>query len=289
MKKKIIRALPWLVAFAAALLLAAIVSAIVCYYGLSTKTYAVAMEGIEHETKIVLINDLHAREFGQRNCRLVEAIAAQRPDAIFMVGDMVNYPTNDEEIQIVDRLVEDLLDVAPVYYSLGNTELQTWLDGGLDFVSHMRSLGAASMLDDYMEAEIGGNRIRIGFSMGHYNYTKEQWENPPDYAMEAAVGADGTPAIVLLHMPESFIKDIHDWWTGDLYLCGHTHGGLWQIPGIGGVYAPTQRWFPKYDRGQFSFDDGKFDMIINAGLAGHGRVPRLFNMPEISVITLTGK
>lgn len=289
MKKKILRALPFWGCLAAALVLAASISAYVCYHNLSIKQYTVSVEGIEHETKIVLINDLHAREFGPRNEKLVQAVTNQQPDAIFMVGDMVNYPTNASEVQIIDHLVEDLLSAAPVYYSLGNTELQTMLDGGMDFLRHMRALGATALLDDYIETEIGGNRVNIGFSMGHYSYTKAQWNNPPDYAMETAVGADGTPAIVLMHMPESFFLDIHDRWTGDLYLCGHTHGGLWWVPGIGGVFAPTQRWWPKYDRGQFSFDDGKFDMIINAGLAGHGNIPRIFNMPEISVITLTGK
>ena len=75
----------------------------------------------------------------------------------------------------------------------------------------------------------------------------------------------------------------------DLYLCGHTHGGLWRIPGVCGVYAPTQGFFPKYDRGLFSFDDGKFQMIINPGFGGHGWIPRIFNLPEVSVIRLTGK
>ena len=89
-------------------------------------------------------------------------------------------------------------------------------------------------------------------------------------------------------MPESFFLDIHDKWTGDLYLCGHTHGGLWRIPGIGGIYAPTQRFFPKYDRGYFTFDNGKYQMIINPGFGGHGWIPRIFNLPEVSVIALAG-
>ena len=167
-------------------------------------------------------------------------------------------------------------------------ELQNMMDGGTDILRLVREVGAVALLDDYVETEIGGNRVNVGFTMGHYNYTQAQWADPPDYAMEYAVGADGTPAIVLRHMPESLFLDIHDKWTGDLYLCGHTHGGLWRVPGIGGVYAPTQRFWPKYDRGYFTFDDGKYQMIINPGFGGHDWIPRIFNLPEISVIHLTG-
>ena len=264
-------------------------SALICSCGLSAKHYTVAVDGIEHDAKIVMISDLHGKEFGKRNARLIGAIAAQQPDAIFVLGDMINRNGEPAEILLVVDLVSHLTEVAPVYYSLGNTELETMQAGGTDILRLVREAGATAMLDAYVETEIGGNRVNVGFTMGHYNYTRAQWKNPPDYAMEAAVGEDGTPAIVLLHMPESFISDIHDWWTGDLYLCGHTHGGVIRVPGIGGLFAPTQRWWPKYDRGYFTFDDGKFQMIINAGLAGRDWIPRVFNMPEISVIHLHAK
>lgn len=285
MKKRIISVFLLLTVLAA---LTVGISALVCTNCLSIKNYVVGIEGITHESKIVLISDLHARQFGENNKRLIQTIAKQQPDAIFMVGDMINKDGNAEEVEIVVELISQLTEIAPVYYSAGNTELQYMKNGGTDVLCAVRQAGATALLDDYLEAEIGGNRVNIGFTMGHFDYTSAQWSDPPDYAMEAEVGADGTPAIVLMHMPESFISDIHDWWTGDLYLCGHTHGGVIRVPGIGGVFAPTQGWWPKYDRGSFSFDDGRFQMIITSGLAGHGWIPRIFNMPEISVIKLVG-
>lgn len=283
MKKTIKRILLLLLALA----LAAGISAVVCSLTFRTKSYTVAIEGIERETKVVLISDLHDRQFGRENQRLIDAIAAEHPDAIFVVGDMVNLGADDAEVRRMVQLLERLQDIAQVYYSLGNTELQNMMDSGTDVLRALRGTDVIAMLDDYVPTEIGGNRVNVGFTMGHYGYTPAQWASPPDYAMEHAVGADGTPAIVLMHMPESFLSDGHDDWTGDLYLCGHTHGGLWRIPGIGGVYAPTQGWFPKYDRGCYALDGGKFQMIINPGLAGHGGLPRIFNMPEISVIRIT--
>lgn len=284
MKKRILGAV---CALFSLFVIAVSISAYVCTYTFHEVDYTVAIDGLEQNTKIVMISDLHSRQFGADNQALVEAVAAQEPDAIFLVGDMVNAGASDAEVLLAVSLTARLQEIAQVYFSLGNTELQNMLDGGLDILRLVRSTGAVALNDDYIETEIGGNRVNVGFTMGHYGYTRAQWASPPDYAMETSVGADGTPAIVLMHMPESFISDIHDDWTGDLYLCGHTHGGLWRVPGFGGVYAPTQRWFPKYDRGYFTFDNGQFQMIINPGLSGHGRLPRVFNMPEISVIHLT--
>lgn len=265
------------------------ISIIICQCTFCVWDYTIAIKGIQTDTKVVLISDLHSCQYGEGNQRLLQAIRDEKPAAIFCVGDMVNAGADDSENQQLLSFVADLQEIAQVYYSLGNTELQNMMDGDTDVLRLVRTVGAIALLDDYVETEIGGNRVNVGFTMGHYNYTHAQWENPPDYAMEYAVGADGTPAIVLRHMPESFFLDIHDKWTGDLYLCGHTHGGIWRIPGIGGVYAPTQRFFPQYDRGYFTFDDGKYQMIINPGFGGHGWIPRIFNLPEVSVITLTGK
>ena len=278
-----------LLLLALTVLAAAGISAIICSNTFCVRNYDVSIEGITKDTTVVLLSDLHSCQYGKDNQRLLEAIRDIHPAAIFCAGDMVNADADDAELRQLTAFVVRLQEIAQVYYSLGNTEMKIMMDGGEDVLRLVRGVGAVAMLDDYVETEIGGNRVNVGFTMGHYSYTREQWANPPDYAMEYAVGADGTPAIVLRHMPESFLLDIHDKWTGDLYLCGHTHGGLWRIPGIGGVYAPTQRFFPKYDRGYYSLDDGKYQMIINPGFGGHGWIPRIFNMPEISVIRLTGK
>ena len=288
MKKIVRRIALLLIALLAPAVLAAEISAIVCKSTFCVRDYTVAIEGIQTETKVVLISDLHSCQYGEGNRRLLQAIRDEHPAAIFCAGDMVNAGADDEAYRQLVSFVAELQSIAQVYYSLGNTELQNMMDGGADVLRLVRTVGAAALLDDYVETEIGGNRVNVGFTMGHYGYTRAQWTNPPDYAMEYAVGADGTPAIVLMHMPESFFLDIHDKWTGDLYLSGHTHGGVIRVPGIGGVYAPTQRWWPEYDRGYFTFDDGRYQMIINPGFGGHGWIPRIFNLPEISVITLTG-
>ena len=46
-----------------------------------------------------------------------------------------------------------------------------------------------------------------------------------------------------------------------------------------------QGWLPKYDSGSFRLGDN-MQMIISAGMAGHGVILRVNNLPEIAVIDL---
>lgn len=282
MKNKILKIILLIIAAAA---LTVAISAAVCSVVLTVTEYDAPIKGIEKETKIVCIADLHSKEYGKNNERLVAKIAEQNPDAIFVVGDMINADASAEEVEDFLSLMSELGEVAQVYYSPGNQEMDYMIDTDPELLDQVSETGAIALLDEYVETELNGNTVRIGGSIGHYyRWTKEQWRAAPDYAMEAEIGSTEVPALVLFHMPESMFLDKPDWWTGDLYFCGHTHGGVIRIPGIGGLYAPTQAFWPEYDRGWFN-TYGR-DFIITSGLSGYKGVPRIFNMPEICVVNI---
>ena len=99
-------------------------------------------------------------------------------------------------------------------------------------------------------------------------------------------------SILLSHRADLY-PDIKD--TGvDLILSGHMHGGQIRLPWGNGVFSPTSSipsgeslLFPKYFGGYYSYKDTH--MIVNRGLGNPMIIPRLFNRPEITVITLTHK
>ena len=70
----------------------------------------------------------------------------------------------------------------------------------------------------------------------------------------------------------------------DLMLSGHAHGGLVRLPFIGGVIAPSQGLFPKYDKGIYDFDG--FKLVVSAGLGDTGYFFRVNNPPEIVTVDL---
>ena len=82
----------------------------------------------------------------------------------------------------------------------------------------------------------------------------------------------------------------------DLILAGHYCGGVWRLPLFGAFYVPDQTlprggWFPDQQRIGGLSEVGEAQIYITRGLSTSGSVPlmpfRLFNPPEISVITLT--
>ena len=71
-------------------------------------------------------------------------------------------------------------------------------------------------------------------------------------------GEGGEYAILLSHRPELFETYLN---CGiDLVFAGHAHGGQFRLPLIGGVIAPNQGLFPKYDAGLYT--DGSTNMAI---------------------------
>jgi len=70
----------------------------------------------------------------------------------------------------------------------------------------------------------------------------------------------------------------------DLAFTGHAHGGQVRLPLIGGLIAPNQGFFPKYTSGTYTMEDTT--MVVSRGL-GKSSIPlRIFNRPEIIIVTL---
>lgn len=288
MKSKVLKIILLIIAVAA---LTVGISAIVCSVALKVTEYDAPIEGFEKDAKIVCIADLHSHRYGQDNERLIAKVAEQEPDAIFVIGDMINADASESEVEDMLNLIQKLGDIAHVYFSPGNQEMDYIFDTDADLLKHISDMGATTLWDRYIETEIAGNTVRVGGSLGHYykyKWTDEQKASPPDYAMEESIGTTELPSLVLLHMPESLVTDCAaERWTSDLYLCGHTHGGVIRVPGIGGLYAPTQAWWPEFDQGDFT--SWGQHLIITSGLSGYKGVPRIFNMPEICVVNITPK
>ena len=272
-----------------AAVLASAVSAVICSRELKVTEYDVGIDGLTSPARVVVISDLHSKEYGNDNSTLLALIAAQHPDAVFAVGDMINRSADEEDILQFLELLVKLQEIAPVYYSPGNHESDYMADRDSGLLGRVSATGVTVLLDEYVETQLGGSTIRIGGTMGHYyryEWSEEQKNDPPDYAMQEEIGSTDVPSIVLMHMPENMIADsARKNWNADLYISGHTHGGVVRLPLIGGLVAPTQGLFPKYDQGFFTVD-GRLKLIITSGLAGYGPIPRIFNRPEICVIDM---
>lgn len=88
--------------------------------------------------------------------------------------------------------------------------------------------------------------------------------------------------ILLSHRPELF--NVYAAHSIDLILSGHAHGGQVRLPFVGGLVAPNQGLFPKYDEGIYEIGPSK--MVVSRGLGNSIFPVRINNRPELVVITL---
>ena len=78
---------------------------------------------MEKAIKIVHLSDLHGKEFGRKNARLVAKIVKEKPDFIVITGDIIHTYTQ-RNCQTAVEAVSQLKEIAPVLYVAGNHEMR---------------------------------------------------------------------------------------------------------------------------------------------------------------------
>ena len=284
MKKVIIK----MIFFLFILLLAVALAVVPSRVWISVEAYEISTARKAEGVQIALISDLHGQEFGEGNERLERKLAGQAPDLICVVGDMFEADASEDEIADFAALLRELVEIAPVFVSYGNTEIAYEAANGAQWRQAAENAGATVLEEDYVDLEINGQALRIGGIFG-YAFRNAQneaaWKASETYQFLSNFTETDAYKILLCHRPDSFIfGEAYNNWAVDLVLCGHTHGGLCRLPFVGGLYAPEQGWLPQYDKGLFTL--GEIKMVITSGLSGYGWIPRVLNLPEITMIQL---
>lgn len=254
-----------------------------------TTEYSFTSEKVNSLIRMVQISDLHNKEFGKNNRKLINKISNLNPDIILMTGDMIQRTTND--YSQIENLIEKLSSIAPCYYAIGNHEQDNaTLYPESELLVNLEKKGATILeigYDSercYVDVSINNTTIRIG---GKYCYDFVGHEAVENEFYRNLTNTDNF-IVLLSHKPQDYFDESGLINCGvDLILTGHTHGGLVRVPFLGGLYAPEQGLLPEYDYGKFS--NGTTSLIINAGLGISSPFPRINNRPEVTVIELIPK
>lgn len=254
-------------------------------YWLTSTCYTILAAGFEETIRFVQLTDLHNSRFGADNSRLIRQVAGQKPDLILITGDILN--SSSKNVEIAVTLIEKLSQLAPVYFSMGNHEREYEERYGTDLASVFERAGARVLDFAYEDITLKEQNIRIGGIYGYclparYLETKEA--DAEECAFLTEFQDTDRFTVLLSHMPVCWmINDGISEWNIDCVFCGHVHGGQVRIPGIGGLWAPDQGWFPGREAGLYYSEDQKKVMVLSRGLGSTEFIPRFHNIPEIVV------
>ncbi len=232
--------------------------------------------------RIAQVSDLHNAQFGKSNGELIEQLCQTNADLIVLTGDLVDSRVTD--IQVALDFATEAVKIAPVYYVPGNHEARIAQYGDLKI--GLEKIGVIVLENEAVPIIREGACITIlGVIDPSFetDYLLGDAEQVISSKLSAILNKTEGYRILLSHRPELF--GIYIAAGMDLVFSGHAHGGQIRLPFFGGLIAPNQGFFPKYDAGLFI--QGETKMIVSRG-AGNSIIPvRILNRPEIVAVQLS--
>ena len=231
--------------------------------------------------RIAQVSDLHIKEFGEGYGQLLTLLSQINPDIIVVTGDLIDSRQTDLDIAL--EFAWQAGKIARVYYVSGNHEAR--IPEYEDLKIGLVKAGVVILENQKVQITREGESITLmGIDDPSFqeDYLFGDSESVARQAIEDLKNESDGYTVLLSHRPELF--DLYTDTGMDLVFSGHAHGGQFRLPFVGGLVAPNQGFFPKYDAGQFNEENTT--MIVSRGV-GNSIIPiRFNNRPEIVLVTL---
>ena len=229
--------------------------------------------------KIAQISDGHSADIQEE---LRTALREAAPDLIVFTGDLVN--REDRDLSRALSLAAMAAQIAPAYYAPGNHEADNpcypELREGLE--------KAGITVLENENAQLWRNGVQINI-IGLLDLTfhpqgrERAREELPGRIQDLSL--PGALNVVLSHRPS--LMEEYGESGADLVFSGHAHGGQVRMPLIGPLFAPDEGVFPDYTAG--TYQTGGTWVVVSRGLGNGTPFPRLWNTPELVLLTLKEK
>ena len=228
--------------------------------------------------RLVVLGDLHSTRFGEGNQTLLETVRAQEPEYIFLVGDLLDAFREIPE-GYAEETAAGLSSIAPTYYVTGNHE---WAAGGVpELKKTLENQGVTVLSNQFVTLERNGDAIVLAGIDDPNGYADQK---TPEEVAEEVRAAFADPFWILLAHRNNYFEDAYCRLGADLVISGHGHGGLVRLPFTDGLVSVERTFFPSYTAG--FYQAGGADLFVSRGLGNSGRTFRLFNRPQVAVLTL---
>ncbi len=242
--------------------------------------------------KIIQISDLHLGSFENDHflSDIVDKINSLHPDLILFTGDMVN--NFYQEMEGFEQQLGSINARYGKFAILGNHDYGDYTD----WDSKEEKDYNQDMID--RKIEVAGFRLLRNSSVkisindtALYIAGVENWGHKPfpQYANLNKAMKDVKPGyfcILMTHDPAHWTSKVLPQTKIPLTLSGHTHGGQFALKIAGISFSPI--WLIEKDWGGL-YSNGNRYLYVNRGIGCIGFRGRIDMMPEITVLTLSGK
>ncbi len=226
----------------------------------------------EISLRAVVVADLHVGPYKRTRWaqHVVDRVMSLDPEIIFIPGDFIF--SGSDEIQYLDPL-KDLSAPHGVFAVTGNHDYTKNADRKV--IAKLEELGITVLQNESKKINVAGTEIYIAG-------INDLWNGANVY--NALRDFSDTDNIILLsHNPDVVMFTASK--RADLVISGHTHGGQIRLPFIGPVPNLPTELGRAYDQGLFNYEE--IQLFITSGVAETGARARLFNPPEINMLTIS--
>ena len=231
--------------------------------------------------KIAQVSDIHCDRVGLSDLSFIKKIKDFNPDIIVITGDVLDSYNNDMDIAY--NILSQLAIIAPCYFVSGNHELRL-PEEYKQLINIMKKLNITYMNNSNQLITKNSESINL-VGVEDYNFFKNEDNLNHRTNFIETLKELYSPDhfnILLSHRPEKFpiYADI----KYELIFSGHAHGGQWRVPFVGGIFSPSQGFFPKYTNGNYALEDST--IIVSQGLGNSSFPIRINNRIELVLATL---
>lgn len=168
--------------------------------------------------------------------------------------------------------------IAPTYFVTGNHE---WARGGVrELKKTLESNGVTVLSNRFLPLERNGDTIVLAGIDDPNGYADQK--TPEELAQELYATYGDPFWMLLAHRNDRFAGQ-YSLLGADLTVSGHGHGGIIRLPFTDGLVSHTGM-FPDHTAGLY--EENGSALFVTRGLGNSGPIPRLFNRPEVAVVTL---
>lgn len=248
---------------------------------------------------ILQITDLHGKRFGVKQKNLLNVVNNLNYDMIAITGDILDRLDKDTEPFI--EVIDGIKNKSNMFYITGNNDPEIYdLKTGIrtEIGKKFEEKGCILLDKPY---SIKRNKDTLWVLEFYQSFNKDEKEEMK--AMLKGIKAEDLK-IGLTHYPrqQHMYENFSDSILLDynLILAGHYHGGQYRIPFLGAFFIPNvygDRLFPKQNEVSGLNQWNNYNQYVSRGLGASSKAShwfklvkfRLFNTPEVNLITLVKK